>query len=121
MSMSADEYRRGREVTRGDERSEVRPRYRRLLPVVWGVGAVLFVVGLALGPAPALAVLGVTHVFFAGLIRADVAALRRQGVDWGTTRHLWPVAALLLPFAAPAYYVVSGRKVRTTNQRREHG
>lgn len=119
--MSDDEYRRGRAVTRGDERAEVRPRYRRLLPVVWGVGAVLFVVGLALGPAPALAVLGVTHVFFAGLIRADIAALRRQGVNWGPTRHLWLAAALLLPFAAPAYYVVSGRKVRTTNERRGHG
>lgn len=119
--MSDDEYRRGRAVTRGDERSEVRPRYRRLLPVVWGVGAVLFVVGLALGPAPALAVLGVTHAFFAGLIWADIAALRRQGVNWGTTRYLWLAAALLLPFAAPAYYVVSGRKVRTTNERRGHG
>ncbi len=120
MSTSADEYRRGETVSRDTRRAEVRPRYRRLLPVIWGVGAVLFVFGLTLGPVPALAVLGVTHVFFAGLVRADIAALRRQGVNWGPTRHVWLAAALLLPFAVPAYYVVSGRKVRKTNERRGH-
>ena len=107
-------------MTREERRPAVRPRYRRLLPVVWGVGAVLFVVALGFGPAPGLAVVGVMHVFFLGLIWADIAALRRQGVNWGASRHLWLVAALLLPFAAPAYYVVSGRKVRTTNERRGH-
>ena len=118
MSTSDDEYRRGRAVTRGETRPEVRSRYRRLLPVVWGVGAVLFVVALGFGPLPGLAVVGVMHVFFFGLIRADIASLRRQGVNWGVTRHVWLAAALLLPFAVPAYYVVSGRKMRTTNERR---
>jgi hypothetical protein len=119
--MEKDEYRRGRDVTREADPPEVRPRYRPVIPVVWGVGAVLFVVSLWFGLGPALAVVGVTHLFFAGLVRADVAALGRQGVEWGAWRHGWVVAALVLPFAAPAYYVASGRKLRETNERRGHG
>ena len=116
-----DEYRRGRNVTREDTPVEVSPQFRPVLPVVWGVGAALFLAGLWFGAAPALAVVGVTHLFFAGLVRADIAALRRQGVTWGASRYGWITAVLVLPFAAPAYYVVSGRKVREVNERRGYG
>jgi hypothetical protein len=89
-----------------------------VIPVVWGIGAVLFLVVLGFDVAAAFAVVLVTHVFFAGLIRADIKSLRRQGVDWGFSRHLWFAGAFTLPFVAPAYYWYSGRVVRGENEER---
>jgi hypothetical protein len=116
-----DEYRRGTQVTREREkrRNRVTPLYRRILPVLWAVGTVLFLFFAAWrGPAPSLAVVVVMHVFFAGLIRGDIRALRRQGLEWGFSRHVWFAAALVLPFVALVYYVYSGRRVRRVNEER---
>ncbi len=97
----------------------MRGPYRPILPVVWALGGVILLVVLPFGIDAALAVLLVTHLFFAGLVRADIKALRRQGLEWGYTRHLWFGAAFGLPFAAPAYYLYSGRRIRAENERRD--
>jgi hypothetical protein len=68
-----------------------------------------------------LAVVLVMHIFFSGLIYADIKVLRRQGLDWGISRHLWFGAALVLPFVALAYYVYSGRRIRAENEQRNTG
>lgn len=100
-------------------------RYRRVLPVIWGIGAVIILVlsflniGFGVVVRAVAGVFLITHVFFAGLIRADIKSLRRQGVDWGHSRHLWFGAAFTLPFVALAYYWYSGRVVRRANESRD--
>lgn len=116
-----DSYRRGRQVERDQTRPKVRPRYRGILPVIWGIGAVLAFVAGMFGWDALLAVVVVMHIFFSGLIYADIKVLRRQGLDWGVSRHLWFGAALVLPFVALAYYVYSGRRIRAENDRRNTG
>ncbi|ELZ95437.1 hypothetical protein [Haloferax sulfurifontis] len=122
--MSTDEYRRGTAVERERQRKQrpARGRYRGVLPVIYAIGFVMFTaVSLYIGPEPAFAVYLVTHVFYAGLIRADIRSLRGQGIDWGASRHLWFGAAFALPFVAPAYYVYSGRVIRRENESRDLG
>lgn len=118
---SGDGYRRGRNVEQDGDDWAVSGRYRPILPVIWGIGAVLFLVVGWFDVRAALAVVLVTHLFFAGLIRADIKSLRRQGVDWGHSRHLWFGAAFTLPFVALAYYWYSGRVVRRENDARGVG
>ncbi|MFC6825349.1 hypothetical protein [Halopelagius fulvigenes] len=118
---SGDGYRRGRDVERERDDPSVSGVYRPILPVIWGIGAVLFLVVGWFDLRGALAVVLVTHLFFAGLIRADIKSLRRQGVDWGHSRHLWFGAAFTLPFVALAYYWYSGRVVRRANESRGVG
>jgi len=89
---------------------------RPLLPVLWAVGGALLVVAIGIEMWAALSVLVVTHLFFAVLVYADVQSLRRQGLDWGASRHAWVLAALVLPFAAPAYYVYAGRRIAAANR-----
>ncbi|ELZ81494.1 hypothetical protein KU306_13465 [Haloferax larsenii] len=120
--MSTDEYRRGRAVEREREKNQraVHGRYRGVLPVIYGIGLVIFVVvSLFMGPEQAFAVYLVTHLFYAGLIRADIKSLRSQGLDWGFSRHLWFGAAFALPFVAPAYYLYSRRLIRRENESRD--
>lgn len=112
-----EEYRTGTEVE-GARRPEVSGLYRPLLPWIWALGGVLLFLAGFLGWGEALTVVIVTHIFFAGLIRADIKSMRKQGLDWGKSRHLWFGAALGLPFVVPAYYYVSGRKVRRANRER---
>ncbi|KAB1196131.1 MULTISPECIES: hypothetical protein [Haloferax] len=119
--MSADEYRRGRKVERERQQKDrrARGRYRGVLPAIYAIGFVSFtVVSLFIGPEPAFAVYLVTHLFYAGLIRADIKSLQSQGIDWGFSRHLWFGAAFALPFVAPAYYLYSGRVLRRENESR---
>lgn len=119
-----DGYRRGRDVDPNEVGpNEVRPLYRPLVPIIWGVGVVIIVVLalLGFGLDAIFAVVLVTHTSFAGLIRWDIRSLRRQGVAWGGTRHLWFGAAIGLPFVAPAYYLYSGRVVRRENASRGVG
>ncbi|WP_411966646.1 hypothetical protein [Haloferax sp. YSSS75] len=122
--MSTDEYRRGRKVERerqGKNR-RARGRYRGVIPVIYAIGFVIFtVVSLFIGPEPAFAVYLVTHLFYAGLVRADINSIRGQGVDWGFSRHLWFGAAFALPFVAPAYYLYSRRVLRRENESRGLG
>lgn len=118
---SGDGYRRGRAVERDAEEWSVSGVYRPILPVIWGIGAVLFLGVGWFDLRGAAAVVLVTHLFFAGLIRADIKSLRKQGVDWGHSRHLWFGAAVALPFVAPAYYWYSGRVVRRVNESRRAG
>lgn len=114
-----DQYRRGRDVERHDpRRPRVQAPYRPLIMLVWVIGAVLFLLGVPIGPQAALAVVLVTHVFFAGFIRTDIKILRHQGIEFGAWRHLWFGAALVLPFVAPVYYLYVGRRVRAENRRR---
>jgi len=65
-------------------------------------------------------VLLVSHLFLAGLVRQDIKSIRKQGVEWGFSRHLWFAATLVFPLVAPAYYLYSGRVVRRENERRKH-
>jgi hypothetical protein len=119
--MSTDEYRRGRKVERERQQKQrkARGRYRGVLPVVYAIGFVIFtVVSLYIGPEPAFAVYLVTHLFYAGLIRADINSLRNQGIEWGFSRHLWFGAAFTLPFIVPAYYLYSRRVIRRENEAR---
>ncbi|RDI70323.1 hypothetical protein [Halopelagius longus] len=121
---SGDGYRRGRDVERERDDSTVSGRYRQVLPVIWGTGAAVILVlsflniGFGVVLRAIAGVFLVTHIFFAGLIRADIKSLRRQGVDWGHSRHLWFGAAFTLPFVALAYYWYSGRVVRRVNESR---
>ncbi|SFR69170.1 hypothetical protein [Halogeometricum limi] len=120
---SGDEYRRGRRVERERESFEVESVYRRLLLLIWGLGAliVLVVPAFGVGWSGIVAVVLVMHVFFSGLIRADISALRKQGVEWGASRHLWFASALVFPLVTLAYYWYSGRVVRRENERRVDG
>ncbi|WP_410764460.1 hypothetical protein [Haloferax sp. DFSO60] len=119
--MSTDEYRRGRAVERerAKKRANISGQYRGVLPTLYVIGLVLFaVVSLFLGPEPAFMVVFVSHLFYAGLIRADIKSLRRQGVKWGASRHLWFGAAFALPFVVPVYYLYSRRVIRRENDAR---
>ncbi|KAB1188313.1 MULTISPECIES: hypothetical protein [Haloferax] len=119
--MSTDEYRRGREVERERQQKQrkARGRYRGVIPVIYAIGFVIFTgVSLFIGPEPAFTVYVVTHLFYAGLIRADIKSLRSQGIDWGASRHLWFGASFALPFVAPLYYLYSGRVIRRENESR---
>lgn len=113
-----DSYRRGKQVERNRTRPRVRSLYRNILPVIWAIGAVLAFLVLPFGWDATFAVVLVMHIFFAGLVYADIKGLRRQGLDWGFTRHLWFAAAFTLPFVAPAYYLYSGRRIERENERR---
>ncbi|WP_129115651.1 hypothetical protein [Halegenticoccus tardaugens] len=114
-----DGYRRGTEVHRTKRRPRVKGRYRSILPIVWVIGGVILLLVSSLGIGAVLGVLVGSHGFFALLVYADVASLRRQGLRWGRTRYLWILAALVLPFVAPAYYLRSGRLIGAENERRD--
>lgn len=117
-----DGYRRGRQVEEtGPPRVE--SVYRRLLLLVWGLGAVIVLVvpAFGVGWGGIFSVIAVTHLFFAGIVWGDVRALRRQGVEWGLSRHLWFSAAVVIPFTALAYYWYAGRVIRRENERRGYG
>lgn len=116
-----DSYRRGKQVERNKTRPSVRAPYRGVLPVIWAIGGLLFLLVLPFGWDAGLAVVVVTHLFFAGIIHIDIKAQRRQGVDWGLSRHLWFGAAVVFPFVALIYYVYSGRRVAAENERRNTG
>lgn len=116
-----DGYRRGADVERNQRRPTVSSPYRRILPVIWALGGVLFVGVLPFGWSAGIAVVLVLHMFFGGLVFADIQSLRRQGLDWGLTRHLWFGAAFIIPFIALLYYVYSGRRVTAENERRNAG
>jgi hypothetical protein len=92
--------------------------FRPILPVIWLVGGVLLLLAFGFSTQAAVTVVIVLHIFFAGLIRADIKSLRRQGLKWGHSRHLWFGAALTLPFVVPAYYLYAGRKIRAENESR---
>lgn len=116
--MSADNYRRGRRAQRNQKRPKVNGFFRPLLPVIWGIGAVLFVVAIGIQIQAALAVILVTHLFFVGLVWVDMKSLRRQGLDFGNWRFAWALAALVLPFAALAYWFYAGRRIGAENRSR---
>jgi hypothetical protein len=113
-----DSHRRGRAVQREEKRPRVTPLYRPVLPAIWVVGGVLLFVAGGFSFRAGLTVLIVLHVFFAGLVRADIKALRKQGLKWGLSRHIWFGAAVTLPFVVPAYYLYAGRKIRRENESR---
>ncbi|WP_224449660.1 hypothetical protein [Haloprofundus salilacus] len=116
-----DGYRRGHDADRGgdgwSERRLVAP-YRKLVLLIWLLGIPLLVLSVPIGNGSGLVVMLVTHLFIAGFLRSDIKAMRRQGFDWGWTRHLWFGAAFALPFVAPAYYLYSERRIRDENERR---
>lgn len=118
-----DSYLRGEDVDADTDprQSPVRSPYRRLVGIVWAVGVVLLLLAPLAGAQGIAAVYLVTHVFLAGFVRTDVLALRRQGLDWGASRHLWFAAALVLPLVAPAYYLYAGRRIDAENERRGFG
>jgi len=115
----ADGYAPTPPVDPDGDAGRVRGFVRPIIPVVWVLGAVMFVASVGIEMWAALAALIVTHLFFAGLVLVDVRSLRRQGVDWGRSRHAWVGAALILPFAALAYYVHAGRRIAAANRTRE--
>jgi hypothetical protein len=113
-----DGYRRGRDAEAEEEQSAVSPVYRPLIGIVWAIGAVIVLVVFGSSVQGAAAAVVVSHIFLAALVFADIRSLRKQGVDWGLSRHLWFWATLFLPLVAPAYYWYSGRVVRRENERR---
>lgn len=118
---TGDEYSRGREVEdRKQRQPAVSPLYRPIIAVVWAIGVVIAFVTTLFGafPETTLWVVFVSHLFLAGLVRQDIASIRKQGVDWGLSRHLWFAATLVFPLVAPLYYVYSGRVVNRENERR---
>lgn len=118
-----DQYLRGEDAAGEDDphRSRVRAPYRQLVGIVWVVGVVLLALAPFAGTQGVAAVYVVTHVFLAGFVRTDILALRRQGLDWGLSRHVWFAAALVLPLVAPAYYLYAGRRIEKENERRGFG
>lgn len=114
-----DGYRRGRDVDR-TRRGPVNSPYRRIIPVVWLLGVVMVVVGLALDSTLDSAFLAylISHAFLAALVRGDIRSLRRQGVEWGVSRHLWFGTAFGFPLVALGYFVYSRRVLRRANDRR---
>lgn len=116
--MSADGYRRGSAITRDTKRPPVEARFRPVIPVVWLLGSITLIVVIGVDPASWLSVVLVTRAFLAGLILLDGQGLRRQGLDWGFTRHLWVGAAVALPLVALLYYAYSGRLIRRENESR---
>jgi hypothetical protein len=118
---TGDEYSRGRDVeTRQQRQPAVSPLYRPLIIVVWGIGVVLGVVTTLFAgfPQTTFWVVVVSHLFLAGLIRQDIKSIRKQGVDWGHSRHVWFAATLVFPLVAPLYYLYSGWVVDRENERR---
>jgi hypothetical protein len=99
----------------------VNPRYRPVIVVVWGIGlAILFVLSLFSQAAATIPwVVLVSHLALAWLVRLDIKSIRRQGVEWGYSRHLWFGATVVFPLVAPAYYLYSGRVVGRENERRK--
>lgn len=114
---SDDGYRRGRQVEQ--KRSpRVRSVYRTLLLLIWTIGTVLALAVFGANVSGALVVVVVMHIFFSGIIWADIRALRKQGVEWGLSRHLWFASALVFPFVTLAYCWYVQRVVRRENERR---
>ena len=119
---TGDEYSRGRtEEKRQHRRPKVNPRYRPVIPVVWGVGLVIAFVTTLFGafPVTTFYVVLISHIFLAGLVRQDIKSIRKQGIAWGLSRHLWFASTLVFPFVAPLYYLYSGRVVRRENEKRK--
>ncbi|ELZ34458.1 hypothetical protein C474_02091 [Halogeometricum pallidum JCM 14848] len=114
---SDDGYRRGRQVE-GEGRRRVGSVYRRLLLIIWTIGTVIALAVFGANVSGALAVVVVMHVFFSGIIWADIRALRKQGVEWGLSRHLWFASALVFPFVTLLYCWYVNRVVRRENERR---
>ncbi|WP_310923788.1 hypothetical protein [Halogeometricum salsisoli] len=114
---SDDGYRRGRRVE-AEQRQRVRSVYRRLLLIIWTIGTVMALAVFGANVSGAFAVVVVMHIFFSGLIWADIRALRKQGVEWGLSRHLWFASALVFPFVTLLYCWYVGRVVRRENERR---
>jgi hypothetical protein len=119
---TGDEYSRGRtEEERQQRQPSVNPRYRPVIVVVWGIGlAILFVLSLFSQAAATIPwVVLVSHLALAWLVRLDIKSIRRQGIEWGYSRHLWFGATVVFPLVAPAYYLYSGRVVGRENERRK--
>jgi hypothetical protein len=119
---TGDEYSRGRtEEERQQRQPRVNPRYRPVIVVVWGIGlAILFVLSLFSQAAATIPwVVLVSHLALAWLVRLDIKSIRRQGIEWGYSRHLWFGATVVFPLVAPAYYLYSGRVVGRENERRK--
>lgn len=119
---SGDEYSRGRtEEKRQHRQPRVSPRFRPVIIVVWGLGlAILFVLSLFSQAGATIPwVVLVTHLALAWLVRLDIKSIRKQGVEWGYSRHLWFGATVVFPLVAPAYYLYSGRVVGRENERRK--
>lgn len=119
---SGDEYRRGKQVEEKRE-PKVGSVYRRLLLIIWTLGTViaLLVPAFGVGWPGIFAVVAVMHAFFAGLIWLDIRSLRRRGVEWGLSRHLWFASAIVFPLVALAYCWYVKRVVRRENERRGYG
>jgi hypothetical protein len=119
---TGDEYSRGRAVADRQQRQpSVNPLYRPIIIVVWAIGVVLaFVTTLFAGfPQTTLFVVGTAHLCLAGLVQQDIKSIRKQGVDWGHSRHLWFGATIVFPLMGPLYYLYSGRVVARENERRK--
>jgi hypothetical protein len=116
----SDEYRRGAQVAKERERPPpVRSLYRPVVLLVWLTGIpILLVATYLFGPVLGFVVVGVVHIFVAGMLWADIRALRQQNLEWGLSRHLWFGAAVGLPLVGPAYYLYAGRKIDAENRRR---
>lgn len=114
---SDDGYRRGRQVE-DEGRRRVGSVYRKLLLVIWTIGTVIALAVFGANVTGAFAVVVVMHVFFSGIIWADIRALRKQGVEWGLSRHLWFASALVFPFVTLLYCWYVNRVVRRENERR---
>lgn len=117
MSGTDDGYRRGRRVEEG-RRQRVGSVYRKLLLIIWTIGTVIALAVFGANVSAALAVVVVMHIFFSGIIWVDIRALRKQGVEWGLSRHLWFASALVFPFVTLLYCWYVGRVVRRENERR---
>ena len=119
---TGDEYSRGREAEQRQQRQPaVSPLYRPIILVVWAIGVVIaFVMTLFSNAASTtLWVVLISHLFLAGLVRQDINSIRKQGLEWGLSRHVWFAATLVFPLVAPLYYVYSGRVVARENERRK--
>ena len=121
---TGDEYSRGRSVEDRQQRQPlVNPLYRPVIIVVWAVGLVLAIIpGLFSGfafPQANILVVATVRICLAGLVYQDIKSIRKQGVDWGLTRHLWFASTLVFPLVAPLYYFYSGRVVGRENERRK--
>lgn len=119
---TGDEYSRGRTAeSRQQRQPRVNPLYRPIIVVVWAIGLVLaFVTTLFAGfPQTTLFVVGTAHLCLAGLVQQDIKSIRKQGVEWGHSRHLWFSATLVFPLVPIAYYLYCGRVVSRENERRQ--
>jgi hypothetical protein len=91
-----------------------------VIVVVWAVGLVLaFLTGLfAAFPQSTLLVVGTAHLCLGILVWQDIKSIRKQGVEWGLSRHLWLASTLVLPLVPLLYYLYAGRVVARENERR---